>query len=89
LPDHENPNQAYECQPNTWHCQKEHLGKSVLQAMAEYKKNWGRGPPKGRFLYFPKLFPVRWLFWKVEALPALGDISDVGRQNLRILDRDL
>ncbi len=34
---------------------------------------------------FPKLFPVRWLFWKVEALPALKVLSVYNAENLRVV----
>jgi hypothetical protein len=58
-----------------------------LRLASGFFKKFGRGPPEGRFSYFPKLFPVRWLIWKVEALPALGVISASCRKNLRILLR--
>jgi len=37
---------------------------------------------------FPKLFPVRWLFWKVEALPALKVLSVYNAENLRTVIRE-
>jgi hypothetical protein len=53
------------------------------------KEQLGRRPPEGRFLYFPKLFPVRWFFWKVEAPPAMEVLSASGIKNLRTGCRSL
>jgi len=88
LPDQESRNPTYEFQPNNWE-REESKKVSIKQRQKVRRKKVGRGPPEGRFLYFPKLFPVRWLYWKVEALPALGVISAVHAKNLRILRKVL
>jgi hypothetical protein len=53
-------------------CEQNILKNTELLGSNQKGEQLGRGPPEGRFLYFPKLFPVRWFFGRWRPLRPWG-----------------